>query len=66
MKKQKRYISFYKLYYRHGIPYIYEYGMMCTRSWWQCFKMGAKHLRKGKATFFTIEKVKPKDNLFSW
>lgn len=66
MKKQKRYISFYKLYYHHGIPYVYEYGMMCTRSWWQCLKIGAKHLRKGKATFFTIEKVKPKDNLFSW
>ena len=63
MTKQKRYITFYKLKYRYMIPYVREYGMMCTRSWWKCFKMGLRHIRKGRATFFVIEKVKPKETL---
>ena len=42
------------------IPYLHEYGMMCTRTWWSCFKLGFKHVRQGKATFFIIEKDRPK------
>lgn len=59
MKRTKRYITFYKISYKHMIPYIKEYGMMCTRSWWQCFKLGIRHIRQGKASFFIIEKVNP-------
>lgn len=57
MKRQKRYISFYKLKYRHCIPYISTYGLMCTRNYIQCLKLGLKHIRKGNATFFIIEKI---------
>lgn len=59
MARRKRYITLYKIKYNHLIPYINEYGLMCTRSWWQCFKLGMRHIKQGKASFFTIEKVKP-------
>lgn len=64
MERQKRYITFYKIKYAHLVPYIKEYGMMCTRSWWKCIKLGLRHIRQGKATFFVIEKVKPKNNSY--
>ena len=60
MKARKRYIVFYKIRYNRFIPYLHEYGMMCTRTWWSCFKLGFKHVRQGKATFFIIEKDRPK------
>lgn len=60
MKRQKRYITFYKITFTHSIPHIKEYGMMCSRSWRQCFKLGIRHIRQGKASLFIIEKVKPK------
>ena len=55
--RKKRYITFYKISYRHLVPTLDEYGMMCTRSWWQCFKIGLRHMKQGSATFFTIEKI---------
>lgn len=58
--KQKRYITFYRLYWINGVPYAHEYGLMCTRSWWKCFKLGFRHIRQRKAHFFTIEKCYPK------
>lgn len=64
MKVQKRYITFYKLHYNCLVPCVSEYGMMCHRSWWGCLKLGWRHIRRGKATFFTIEKVKPKKSLW--
>lgn len=64
MRKQKRYITFYKLDKSHRFPCISTYGMMCTRNWWDCFKMGMKHIRKGKAYFFTIKKIVPKSAYF--
>lgn len=57
MAKKKRYITFFKVTYKHCLPSISEYGMMCTRSWWQCFKIGCRHIRNGYATFFIIEKA---------
>lgn len=60
MKARKRYIAFYKLKCRYGIPHVDEYGFMCTRTWWQCFKLGLRHIRKGNATFFMIENHRPK------
>ena len=60
MKVRKRYIAFYKIKYNHCIPYLDEYGMMCTRTWWSCFKMGLKYIKQGKATFFMIENNRPK------
>lgn len=60
MKQKKRYISFYKVHYNHLVPHIEEYGLMCTRSWWKCFKLGLRHIRQGKATLFMIEKNRPK------
>nr|DAT77948.1 MAG TPA: hypothetical protein [Caudoviricetes sp.] len=60
MPRTKRYITFYKLHYISFLPYVHEYGMMCTRSWFQCLKLGFRHILQHKATFFTIEKVKPK------
>lgn len=54
--KQKRYITFYKLYWLDRRLYAHEYGLMCTRSWWQCFKLGLRHIRYRKAHLFTIEK----------
>lgn len=65
MKIQKKYITFYKLHYSHLVPYVHEYGMMCTRTWWQCFKLGWRHIKQGKANFFVIEKAKPKKNSHS-
>ena len=58
MKRQKRYITFYKIKYSHLVPYFKEYGLMCTRSYWECFKLGLRHIKQGTATFFTIEKIK--------
>lgn len=63
MKRDKRYITFYKIQYKHFMPYIYEYGFMCTRTWWECFKLGLRHIKQGKANFFTVEKAKPKKSL---
>ena len=60
MKRQRRYIMFYKLHWIHLMPYVSEYGLMCSRSWWQCFKLGMRHMAKGKASFFIIEKREPK------
>lgn len=60
MVRQKRYITFYTLHKRHIITSIYQYGLMCTRSWWKCLKFGLRHVIEGQAIFFTIEKVKPK------
>lgn len=60
MVRQKRYITFYTLHKRHIIPSIYQYGLMCTRSWGKCLKLGLRHIVHGQALFFTIEKVKPK------
>lgn len=57
MAKRKRYITFFKITYRHLIPTVDEYGMMCTRTWWQCFKIGLRHIKEGSASFFIIEKV---------
>lgn len=51
MTKVKRYITFYK-FQLHPTPHIKTYGLMCTRTRWQCFKLGLKHIRQGKATFF--------------
>lgn len=62
MIRQKRYITFYTLHKRHILPFIYQYGLICTRSWRKCFKLGLRHIVKGQAFFFTIEKVKPKKN----
>lgn len=62
MIRQKRYITFYTLHKRHILPSIYQYGLICTRSWRKCFKLGLRHIVKGQAFFFTIEKVKPKKN----
>lgn len=58
--ERRWYITFYKLHYISFLPYVHEYGMMCTRSWFQCLKLGFRHILQHKATFFTIEKVKPK------
>lgn len=66
MKRQKRYMTFYQLKAKRSMPYISTYGLMCTRSWWKCFKLGMKHIAKGKAYFFTIQKAKPKKSLCSW
>lgn len=60
MVRQKRYITFYTFHKRHIIPSIYQYGLMCTRSWWKCLKFELRHIIEGQAFFFTIEKVKPK------
>ncbi len=60
MIRQKRYITFYTLHKRHILPSIYQYGLMCNRSWQKCLKLGLRHIVKGQAFFFTIEKVKPK------
>lgn len=60
MARQKRYITFYVFYNRHLLSSINQYGFMCTRSWWKCLKFGLRHIVKGQAIFFTIEKVKPK------
>lgn len=60
MVRQKRYITFYTLHKRHIIPSVYQYGLMCNRSWQKCLKLGLRHIVKGQAFFFTIEKVKPK------
>lgn len=60
MARQKRYMTFYQFYTLRHVPYITTYGFMCTRSWWKCLKLGIRHIRKGKAFFFTIEKAKPK------
>lgn len=60
MIRQKRYITFYTLHKRHIIPSVYQYGLMCNRSWQKCLKLGLRHIVKGQAFFFTIEKVKPK------
>lgn len=60
MGKPKRYITFYKIKYIHSIPSIEKYGLMCSRNWKQCFKLGLRHIRQGKATFFTIKKVRSK------
>lgn len=62
MKRKKRYINFYKFHYNNLMPYVEEYGFMCTRTYWECLKIGFRHIRKGKATFFIIEKAKPKKN----
>lgn len=58
--RQKRYVTFYKIGFHHLSPTLSIYGMMCSRSWRKCLKLGIRHIRQGKATFFTIEKVKPK------
>lgn len=63
--KTKRYITFYKISYKRMVPHVKEYGFMCTRSWWECFKIGLRHIRKSQATFFIIEKVVPKKKLHS-
>lgn len=55
MKKGKRYITFYKISPKHTKK---TYGMMCTRTWWQCFKLGIKHIRQGRAIFFKIRAIK--------
>lgn len=60
MIRQKRYSTFYTLHKRHILPSIYQYGLMCNRSWQKCLKLGLRHIVKGQAFFFTIEKVKPK------
>lgn len=60
MVRQKRYITFYTLMWRYHIPYIKTYGLACTRSWYKCLKLGIKHIKKGSAMFFTIEKCRPK------
>lgn len=60
MIRQKRYITFYTLHKRHIIPSVYQYGLMCNRSWQKCLKLGLRHIVKSQAFFFTIEKVKPK------
>ena len=57
--RTKRYIAFYKLRL-FQTPHIETYGLMCTRTRIQCFKLGLKHLKLGKATFFYFSKVKPK------
>lgn len=62
MVRQKRYITFYTLHKRHIIPSVYQYGLMCTGSWWKCLKFGLRHIVEDQAFFFTIEKVKPKKN----
>lgn len=62
MVRQKRYIIFYTLHKKHIFPSVYQYGLMCTRSWWKCLKFRLKHIIEGQAFFFTIEKVKPKKN----
>lgn len=59
MIRQKRYITFYTHHKRHIIPSVYQYGLMCNRSWQKCLKLGLRHIVKGQAFFFTIEKVKP-------
>jgi hypothetical protein len=60
MVRQKRYITFYTLHKKHIFPSVYQYGLMCTRSWWKCMKFGLKHIVEGQAIFFTIEKVELK------
>lgn len=63
MKTKKRYIAFYKLKCYYGMPHLDKYGLMCTRTWWQCFKLGIRHIRQGKATFFVIMGNRPKKRL---
>ena len=48
----------------HLYPYE-KYTMMCTRSWWECFKLGMRHVWKGNAIFFTISKRRPKKSSHS-
>ena len=64
MKRQRRYITFYKIEFKYMIPYVKSYGLMCTRSYWKCMKMGIRHIRQGKASLFFIEKVKPKKDSY--
>lgn len=63
MARQKRYITFYVLNNRHILPSVHQYGFMCTGNWLKCLKPGIRHICKGQAFFFTIEKVKPKGYL---
>lgn len=60
MKTRKRLITFYKIEHDKFIPHLEKYGMMCTRTWWSCFKLGLRHIRQGKATFFIIGNSKHK------
>lgn len=64
MTRRKRYITFYRIKTKYCIPYPDTYGMCCTRTWWQCFKIGLRHLQQGSALFFTVEKASPKTHLF--
>ena len=54
--RPRRYITFYKIEW-FPLPHIKSYGLMATRSWWQSLKYGLKHIKKGSATFFIIEKA---------
>lgn len=58
MKREKRYITFCRIRYKNLVPYLQEYGMMCTRTYWECFKLGLRHIKNGTAIFFTIKKIK--------
>lgn len=60
MNRQKRYIKFYKIDYKHNHLQLGSYGLMCTRSWWKCFKLGIKHIKQGSCYFFIIQKNRPK------
>lgn len=53
--RQRHYITFYRLRWRYAIPFFEDYGLMCTRSWWGCFKFGLKHICQRSALFFRIE-----------
>lgn len=56
---KKRLMIFYTIGCKYKVLYPKKYAMVCTRSWWGCFKLGMRHIRKGRAFFFTIRK-KPK------
>lgn len=62
MKKKQRYIAFYNITWKDNHLYGEKYGLMCTRSWWQCFKIGLRHIKNKKAFFFMIGKAEYKRN----
>ena len=60
MKKLQRFITFYNVERKGNHLYIKRYGLMCTRGWWKCFKMGMRHIKNSQAILFTIGKSVPK------
>ena len=62
MKRKQRYITFYGIGRKNNHLCLEKYGLMCTRGWFECFKIGFRHIKNKKAFFFMIGKAEYKNN----